>query len=160
MLEAESVLRSEVPLRLQRKILRARDPGSARKRTARRNARTQRGALVRLRLKKSIVEALLFPEATPKPEQLKAIELLLAGENTLCLMPTGSGKSFVYQYAAAHLGKTALVLSPLRALMSQQDEIVNKSGFTSAALHELNDYRKYTNTLRTYANTGLPQFLY
>lgn len=110
--------------------------------------------------KKSIVEALLPHGAHPKPEQKEAIECLLAGKNTLCLMPTGSGKSFIYQYTAAHLGKTALVLSPLRALMSQQDDIMTHSGFTSSALHEISDYRKYTNTLRKYANEGLPQFLY
>ncbi len=85
---------------------------------------------------------------------------LLAVENTLCLMPTGSGKSFVYQYAAAHLGKTALVLSPLRALMEQQDDIMNRGGFSSSALHQLSDYRQYIKTLRNYAKGELPQFLF
>jgi ATP-dependent DNA helicase RecQ len=108
----------------------------------------------------SIVEALLPQGAKPKPEQERAIGLLLAGKNTLCLMPTGSGKSFIYQYPAAHLGKTALILSPLRALMSQQDDIMERSGFTSSALHELSDYRKYIRALRAYANGDLPQFLY
>jgi ATP-dependent DNA helicase RecQ len=113
-----------------------------------------------MHVKKNIIEALLPPGSNLKPEQRKAIELLLNGENALCLMPTGSGKSLVYQYAAAHLGKTALVLSPLRALMSQQDDIMTRSGFTSSALHQLSDYRKYIKALRNYAKGELPQFLY
>lgn len=108
----------------------------------------------------SIVEALLPSGAMPKREQRQAIELLLAGRNTLCLMPTGSGKSFVYQYTAAYLGKSALVLSPLRALMSQQDQVMESSGFTSSALHELSDARKYARVLRKYAKEELPQFLF
>jgi ATP-dependent DNA helicase RecQ len=113
-----------------------------------------------MHLKKPILEALLPSGAIPKPEQRKAIQSLLAGENTLCLMPTGAGKSFVYQYAAAHLGKTALVLSPLRALMEQQDDIMNRGGFTSSALHQLSDHRQYIKTLRNYAKGELPQFLF
>jgi ATP-dependent DNA helicase RecQ len=111
-------------------------------------------------LNKTIIDALLPLGAIPKPEQKKAIECLLKGKNALCLMPTGSGKSFVYQYVAAHLGKTALVLSPLRALMLQQDEIMSRSGFTSSALHRVTDYKKYNRVLCRYAKEGLPQFLY
>ena len=67
---------------------------------------------------KEILNRLLPPSSKLHEEQRAAINHVLAGRNTLCLMPTGSGKSLVFQYAAARMGKTAVVLSPLRALMS------------------------------------------
>ncbi len=54
--------------------------------------------------------------------QEAAIRRLLEGGNTLCLMPTGGGKSLIYQVAGLCIGKTTLVISPLIALMSQQNE--------------------------------------
>jgi ATP-dependent DNA helicase RecQ len=91
-------------------------------------------------------------------EQRLVINHILAGRNTLCLMPTGSGKSLVFQYAAARMDKTAVVLSPLRALMSQQDSHLVDAGFTSSALHEWGDYRDYHNALRRFCNRRAPVF--
>jgi ATP-dependent DNA helicase RecQ len=94
------------------------------------------------------------------PEQEAAILRLLGGQNTLCLMPTGRGKSLIFQYCACHLNKTAVVLSPLRALMSQQDQELAGKGLASAAPHTIADYRQYYNALRSYVQQGLPKFLY
>ncbi|GIV83746.1 MAG: hypothetical protein KatS3mg052_0753 [Candidatus Roseilinea sp.] len=52
--------------------------------------------------------------------QRAAIAHLLAGRNTLVVMPTGSGKSLIYQLCAMALPGTALVISPLIALMKDQ----------------------------------------
>lgn len=52
--------------------------------------------------------------------QADAIEHLLAGRHTLVVMPTGAGKSLVYQLAALHRPGLTLVVSPLIALMKDQ----------------------------------------
>jgi len=49
-----------------------------------------------------------------------ALGHVLAGRDTLVVMPTGSGKSLIYQLAALLLPGTALVISPLVALMKDQ----------------------------------------
>ncbi|MCS0605550.1 RecQ family ATP-dependent DNA helicase [Streptomyces sp. LP11] len=55
------------------------------------------------------------------PEQLTAMEWVLEGEDTLVVMPTGSGKSAVYQVPAVLLSGPVVVVSPLLAL--QRDQI-------------------------------------
>lgn len=94
------------------------------------------------------------------PEQETAILRLLGGQSTLCLMPTGRGKSLIFQYCACHLNKSVVVLSPLRALMSQQNQELAAKGLSSSAPHAIADYRQYYNTLRSYVHQGLPKFLY
>ena len=58
------------------------------------------------------------------PPQLEVIQNLLAGRNTLCLMPTGAGKSLCYQIAGLLKEKLTVVLFPLRALAAQQAQIL------------------------------------
>lgn len=55
-----------------------------------------------------------------RPGQLEAIESILAGRDTLVVMPTGSGKSLIYQTAALLRPGLTLVVSPLIALMHDQ----------------------------------------
>jgi len=57
-----------------------------------------------------------------RPGQLEAIARLLRGQSVLAVMPTGHGKSLVYQLAAQLLPGTTLVISPLIALMKDQLE--------------------------------------
>ncbi len=52
--------------------------------------------------------------------QREAIEALLRGENTLCIQPTGHGKSLLYQLPALLLPGITLVISPLLALVRDQ----------------------------------------
>jgi ATP-dependent DNA helicase RecQ len=60
-----------------------------------------------------------FPELPDFREgQTQAIDRVVAGRNAICLMPTGGGKSLVYQVAGIRRGGTTLVISPLVALMS------------------------------------------
>ena len=59
---------------------------------------------------------------TPRPAQLALIERSLAGQSSLGVMPTGSGKSLTYQAASALLDGTVLVVSPLISLMRDQVE--------------------------------------
>lgn len=55
-----------------------------------------------------------------RPGQAEAIQHLLDSQNVLVVMPTGSGKSLIYQLASFHLPGLTLVLSPLIALMKDQ----------------------------------------
>ncbi len=55
-----------------------------------------------------------------RPGQEEAIEAALTGQSLLGLMPTGSGKSLIYQFLALYQNKPVLVISPLIALMQDQ----------------------------------------
>ena len=59
-----------------------------------------------------------FPEF--RPGQEAALRRVLAGRDALVVMPTGAGKSLIYQLAALLLPGTAVVVSPLIALMKDQ----------------------------------------
>ena len=60
------------------------------------------------------------------PGQYQAIQYLLNHQDTLVVMPTGSGKSLVYQLAALNLPGLTLVISPLIALMKDQVDGLNQ----------------------------------
>jgi ATP-dependent DNA helicase RecQ len=68
-----------------------------------------------------------------------AVESLLAGRDTLVLLPTGAGKSLCYQVpavVAARRGQgTTLVVSPLIALMIDQVDALRAKGVAVAAIH-------------------------
>lgn len=69
-----------------------------------------------------------FGLTTFRPGQAEAIGHLLAGRHTLVVMPTGAGKSLIYQLASFHRPGITLVLSPLIALMKDQvDHLTNRS---------------------------------
>lgn len=55
-----------------------------------------------------------------KPGQMEAIEAVVEGRDVLAVMPTGYGKSAIYQVAAPLLDGPALVISPLIALQADQ----------------------------------------
>ena len=55
-----------------------------------------------------------------RPGQAEIIAALLAGQDAIAVLPTGSGKSLLYQFMAPHLSGLILVVSPLISLMSDQ----------------------------------------
>jgi ATP-dependent DNA helicase RecQ len=55
------------------------------------------------------------------PEQTRAIESVLSGGDTLVVLPTGYGKSLIYQIPALLLDRPTIVISPLIALMRDQE---------------------------------------
>jgi len=67
--------------------------------------------------------------------QEAAVNRVASGRPLLCLMPTGAGKSLIYQIAGMRTEKTTLVFSPLIALMNQQASRLEKCGIPSVALH-------------------------
>jgi ATP-dependent DNA helicase RecQ len=64
--------------------------------------------------------------------QLKAIQSLLNEKDCLCILPTGAGKSLIYQYIAiTSKPGIVLVISPLLSLMKDQVDSLNKFGIDS-----------------------------
>ena len=66
--------------------------------------------------------------------QEQVVDRVLAGQHTLAVMPTGAGKSLCYQLPAVARHGTALVISPLIALMHDQIRSANAIGLKAASL--------------------------
>ncbi|MDX2366867.1 MAG: RecQ family ATP-dependent DNA helicase [Colwellia sp.] len=66
--------------------------------------------------------------------QQQTITQLLAGQSTLSIFPTGSGKSLCYQLTALHLPHLTLVVSPLLALMKDQLAFLARKGIKAASI--------------------------
>ena len=67
--------------------------------------------------------------------QRAPIEAVLSGHDAVVVMPTGSGKSLCYQYAALALPGTTLVVSPLIALMKDQVDALERKGIAATFLN-------------------------
>lgn len=67
--------------------------------------------------------------------QEEIINNLLAGKNTFVIMPTGAGKSLCYQLPALMISGTAIVISPLIALMKNQVDQLNALGVNAQFLN-------------------------
>jgi ATP-dependent DNA helicase RecQ len=81
-----------------------------------------------------------------KGKQEEIIGTLLSGEDVFVLMPTGGGKSLCYQLPALSLPGTAIVISPLIALMKNQVDAINNLTGTDDTAHVLNSSLNKTQT--------------
>jgi len=70
-----------------------------------------------------------------RPLQERIVGSIVDGHDTCVVMPTGGGKSLCYQLPALVLGKTAVVISPLIALMQDQAAQLAQMGITAAVLN-------------------------
>jgi|HubBroStandDraft_1064217.scaffolds.fasta_scaffold02629_11 ATP-dependent DNA helicase RecQ len=70
-----------------------------------------------------------------RPKQENVIRSLLAAHDACVVMPTGGGKSLCYQLPAVISGKTAVVVSPLIALMQDQAVQLAQMGIPSAVIN-------------------------
>ncbi|MDQ3007172.1 MAG: RecQ family ATP-dependent DNA helicase, partial [Chloroflexota bacterium] len=67
--------------------------------------------------------------------QEQAIQSLLNQQHTLAIMPTGAGKSLIFQFTALQLEGITLVISPLIALMKDQVDALNRKGIPATFIN-------------------------
>jgi ATP-dependent DNA helicase RecQ len=80
--------------------------------------------------------------------QERIVGSLLAGKDTCVVMPTGGGKSLCYQLPAALLeGKTAIVISPLIALMQDQAAQLAEYGISAGVLNSTLDAKEQNGVI-------------
>ena len=77
----------------------------------------------------------VFGFAQFRANQLEVCEAAVAGRDLLLVMPTGAGKSLCYQLPAIARGGTALVISPLIALMEDQAAKLGALGLRVGRIH-------------------------
>ena len=73
-----------------------------------------------------------------KGEQEKIIQNVLSGRNTFVIMPTGGGKSMCYQLPSLLMDGTAIIVSPLIALMKNQVDAIRNVSDSESVAHFLN----------------------
>ena len=90
--------------------------------------------------KDKVTEALKkhFGFDTFKGNQKAIIENVLAGKDTFVLMPTGGGKSLCYQLPSLMMEGTAIVVSPLIALMKNQVDAMRNFSEEDGIAHFIN----------------------
>ena len=87
--------------------------------------------------------------------QGEIIDTVIRGDNALVLMPTGGGKSLCYQIPALARPGTAVVVSPLIALMRDQVEALTHNGVAAAVLNSSLDAETRRQTERDLAEGRL-----
>lgn len=99
---------------------------------------------------------------TFKGNQKEIIENLMAGKDTFVLMPTGGGKSLCYQLPALLLDGTAIIISPLIALMKNQVDMVRGYSANNGVAHFLNSSlsRASINEVKNDVAAGVTKLLY
>ena len=84
-----------------------------------------------------------------RPHQREVIENVLAGRDTLAVMPTGGGKSLCYQIPSQLLPGLTVVVSPLIALMKDQVEQLRAVGVPALFLNSTLSREAYTDNMNT-----------
>jgi ATP-dependent DNA helicase RecQ len=94
-----------------------------------------------------------------RPGQESIVRSIAAGHDACVVMPTGGGKSLCYQLPAVLNATTAVVISPLIALMQDQVAQLLQMGISAACLNAATPPEERTHILQ-HAATGKYQLLY
>ncbi|MFC4713369.1 DNA helicase RecQ [Planococcus dechangensis] len=91
--------------------------------------------------------------------QEQAITQVFDGQNTICVMPTGGGKSMCYQIPALAMEGTTIVVSPLISLMKDQVDALQAAGIPAAAINSSLDVYEVREILHE-VQMGIVKLLY
>ncbi|WP_179392181.1 DNA helicase RecQ [Sporosarcina sp. JAI121] len=91
--------------------------------------------------------------------QEQVIRGVMQQQDTLCVMPTGGGKSVCYQVPALVMEGTVLVISPLISLMKDQVDALHQAGIPAAYINSSLSTEEYFETMER-AVSGEYQLLY
>ncbi len=94
-----------------------------------------------------------FPDF--RPAQRRVIQSVLAGRDTLAVLPTGGGKSVCFQVPALVLDGLTVVVSPLLSLMQDQVEAARRRGMAAAALNSAQEPADQRAVLDAVKSAGL-----
>ncbi len=99
---------------------------------------------------------------TFKGDQEAIIRNVLSGKNTFVLMPTGGGKSLCYQLPALIMPGTAIVISPLIALMKNQVDAIRMVSEHDGIAHFINSSlsKQEIDDVKTDISNGRTKLLY
>ncbi|TWT27384.1 DNA helicase RecQ [Planomicrobium sp. CPCC 101110] len=91
--------------------------------------------------------------------QEQAISQVFEGHNSICVMPTGGGKSMCYQIPALVMDGTTIVISPLISLMKDQVDALTAAGIPAAYINSSLDFEEVRETLHN-VQQGAVKLLY
>ncbi len=94
-----------------------------------------------------------------RPGQREVIDRVIAGRDTLAIMPSGAGKSLCYQLPALLLEGTTVVVSPLISLMKDQTDKLREHGVTAAPVNSTLSAGEEAQVLEAIA-AGRVQFVF
>ncbi len=94
-----------------------------------------------------------------RPGQAEIVDAVIAGKNTLAIMPTGGGKSLCFQLPALMQDGVTVVISPLIALMRDQVRALRAAGVEAGALTSGNTEEE-TNAVFAALDAGSLKLLY
>jgi ATP-dependent DNA helicase RecQ len=90
-----------------------------------------------------------------RPLQRRVVQSVLAGRDTLAILPTGGGKSICFQVPAMVLGGLTVVISPLLALMQDQVAALIRRGVPAGALNSMASTADQEQTLARVARKDI-----
>lgn len=93
-----------------------------------------------------------------RPNQEQIIKEIMQGKNVLAIMPTGGGKSICYQLPALAMPGTAVIISPLIALMKDQVDSLKANGIAAAYYNSSQPPEIQQKTLQDLQNGSLDLF--
>lgn len=100
-----------------------------------------------------------FGYDTFRQGQAQIIEQTLRGQSSLCVMPTGGGKSICYQIPALMLEGLTIVISPLISLMQDQVEALRTANIPAAYINSTLTAQEVDETMQL-ARAGYLKLLY